>query len=1167
MQTFRISQRILTTFHRRKSLVKFVPACQGQRSPWRGLFTTSLSWALGLLALAMLAMPSRALAQAGTTGAISGILTDSQGGVVPQAEVTAKSMATSVTSRTTTNAEGVYTFPYLPIGVYEIRITAPGLKTMVVTGVVVDQANISRVDRMLVLGSISESVTVEAAAPLLQQESTTFDAEVTRKFVEDLPSAVGGGTRDATSIVNILPGVQTPGAVSGQSFGSQFGVNIGGGRQFSTEFQMDGMNVAYQGVTAGVPLDMRPDYDITSEVKVQIGVPSAEYGRSSGGVITYLSRSGTNELHGNATILVRNTILDARAYNASSVGVDQQWEMPLSVGGPVYIPKIYNGKNKTFFFFNYTAFRQKPGGNPSTVTLPSAQERTGNFSDVSTVIYDPTTGQPFSGNAIPASRISGVAQAINKFYPSPTSSSLTANFTGLTPSSTTADDLFAKVDHNFTDNNRFSVSYRHRNVPLNIAEGPPYGHPLSGDYSPRSVHQEIVSDDWVISPHVVNHIAASEIGFYTAQLSNPLDPKYWVPIPNSFGPAFPSFCFVTDGYAGMGVGLGNCAGAAHNYEFDRSRDLQDAVSWTKGTHTFKFGARYLWFQAASGSQDGRNGLYEFSQLETAHVVNGSAVGGTGNAYASFLLGAVDSASMSLVQPPDYHSQYLGLYAQDDWKITKKLTLNYGLRWDLQPPDYEKNNMLSAMSETTPNPGAGNFLGAYVFAQQQHVKTFVPTWYHGWAPRLGAAYSVTPTLVVRASAGVVLAPMDNGSATLDGTGFSGSKSVNSPNGGVTPAMNWDQGWTNVIRPPSFDPAILNGGTANIMATNAGRAASTTMVQLDIQKSFARNYMVNIGYLGQSSHHIPASLNLVNQVNPKYLTLGSLLNSNITDPAVVSAGFSAPYDGFTGTLAQALKPFPQYFAVNATGDRSGNSSYNALLVKAEKRFSNGLQFLVSYTWSKSLTDTALNVFGRSGPQDSYNRKVEKALSLYDVPQTLVTSFTYALPWGPDRPFLKHGFVSQILGGWALSGILTYTGGLPVAVSAPNSLPIGNGHLDANYLGGAISTGASNVVIANGLTQGTVTVNRNAFGFPAPYTFGNTNILPNVRTLGFKSENISLLKRQTFRERYVFELRFDMFNVPNRKDPGGLVTDLTNPLFGQYTSSNIGPKSGQLGAKIIF
>src|SRR5437879_5931447 len=225
MKTSRTFQRILTTFPRlrwrpsviefRRCLVKVVPACQGQRPPRRRMLTTSHAWAFALLMLVVLAVPGRAFAQAGTTGAISGILTDSQGGVIPQAEVTAKNVATGVTSRTTTNAEGVYTFPYLPIGVYEIRITAPGLKTMTVTGVVVDQANISRVDRMLEVGSISESVTVEATAPLLQQESTTLDSAVTRKFVEDLPSAVGGGTRDATQVLNILPGVQTPGAANG----------------------------------------------------------------------------------------------------------------------------------------------------------------------------------------------------------------------------------------------------------------------------------------------------------------------------------------------------------------------------------------------------------------------------------------------------------------------------------------------------------------------------------------------------------------------------------------------------------------------------------------------------------------------------------------------------------------------------------------------------------------------------------------------------------------------------------------------------------------------------------------------------------------------------------------------------------------------------------------
>ena len=308
----------------------------------------------------------------------------------------------------------------------------------------------------------------------------------------------------------------------------------------------------------------------------------------------------------------------------------------------------------------------------------------------------------------------------------------------------------------------------------------------------------------------------------------------------------------------------------------------------------------------------------FPSSRRAQVVNGSAVAGTQQClHASFLLGAVDSASMSLVQPPDYHSQYLGLYAQDDWKINKKLTLNYGLRWDLQPPDYEKNNMLSAMSETTPNPGAGNFPGAYVFAQQQHVRTFVPTWYHGWAPRLGVAYAVTPTLVVRASVGIMLAPMDNGSATLDSTGFSGSKSVNSPNGGNYnwPAMNWDQGWTNVIRPPSFsDPAILNGTVPPISwATkrrSCGAPTSTWFSWIFKSPSPRLPHQRWLCKPDVASHPCqPGTWST--KSDPKcILTLGSTApNDQITDPAVVAAGYSAPYPGLhrhTGAGRQA--PFP-------------------------------------------------------------------------------------------------------------------------------------------------------------------------------------------------------------------------------------------------------------------
>jgi hypothetical protein len=374
------------------------------------------------------------------------------------------------------------------------------------------------------------------------------------------------------------------------------------------------------------------------------------------------------------------------------------------------------------------------------------------------------------------------------------------------------------------------------------------------------------------------------------------------------------------------------------------------------------------------------------------------------------------------------------------------------------------------------------------------------------------------------------------------------------------------------PPSLDPTILNNQSANTMARNANRWSNTNVVQIDIQKSFARDLLINVGYLGESTHHLSNNqMNVLNQVDPKYLSLGALLNSNITSPAVAAAGYTPPYSGFSGTLAQALKPYPQYLALTPLGDAIGNSSYNALLVKAEKRFSNGFQSLISYTWSKTLTDSALTSNARSGPQDTYNRGVEKSLSLYDIPQNLIISFTYQLPWGPGTPFLKKGVASHFLGGWGLSGILNYQSGFPIIVNAPNTLPLGNKRLGAVYLGGPIETGGGrgSVTLSNGLTgqRGTVTLNRAAFGFPAPFTFGNTNVLPNVRNIGRASENLALAKRQLFFERYLFELRAELFNAFNRKEFGGLVTDLTNPAFGIYTGSGLGPRTAQITGRIVF
>ena len=344
----------------------------------------------------------------------------------------------------------------------------------------------------------------------------------------------------------------------------------------------------------------------------------------------------------------------------------------------------------------------------------------------------------------------------------------------------------------------------------------------------------------------------------------------------------------------------------------------------------------------------------------------------------------------------------------------------GFRWDYQGAEWEQNDQMSEMSLTLPNPGAGNLPGAYRFARQEHVRNFVNNWHKGFSPRLGGAVQRDPHPGCSGQRGSSLGAARSGYyGRYPGHGrLRCVHSVNSPNGGVTPAMNWDVGWTNVPHPPIFDPAIYNGGNANTDAGNADRWPESYIWQLDVQKSFARDYIVNVGYVGQSSHHVPAGLNLPDQVDPKYLALGSLLTASISDPAVVAAGFKPPYPGFTGTLAQALKPYPQYYSINILADHPGNSSYNVLLMKVEKRFANGLQFLAAFTASKTITNAPMNAFGAPGPQDTFNRRVEKALAPYDIPRSLDVSATYMLPWGPGRPYLNHGYASHILGGWGRS-----------------------------------------------------------------------------------------------------------------------------------------------------
>jgi hypothetical protein len=573
-------------------------------------------------------------------------------------------------------------------------------------------------------------------------------------------------------------------------------------------------------------------------------------------------------------------------------------------------------------------------------------------------------------------------------------------------------------------------------------------------------------------------------------------------------------------------GFSSIADTDFRHEFDNNYNFQDSVNWTTGSHNVKFGGRVDFFQNNQRPLGNMQGTYTYSPFATSQP----GLNNTGHSYASFLLGAVNNASLAFGLPYGIRSRYYSVYAQDDWKATRRLTINYGLRWEAQNPWFEVAGRVSQMDPTVPNPAAGGRPGALVFAGEGPGRIggrgFQKTYLGGIGPRLGFAFQLTQSTVVRAGAGIFYAPITG--SNLSFQGFQSDISVSSLDAGLTPAFNIDRGWpTELIRvPPFIDPTLANRQNTSSSETCrgcSGKLPRTSQWQFNLQQT-AWNTLFEASYVGTVGHGI---LNNVlvrpNQLHPDHLRLGSLLTRPIDDPAVVAAGYSRPYPGFTGSLAQALRPFPQYQDITMLSTPTGNSTYHALLVKVEKRYSNGLQFLTAYSLSKTLTDIAFDANGQlSPPQDQYNRRAEKSLANIDRPQRLVISYMYEMPWGPGKAVMNKGILGNVLGGFAVSGIHTYQAGAPLRISIPNNLPIFGGHLRPNRVEGvdvAIGPGRRDFEPFNGLTGqvGDFYLNRAAFSTPAPFTLGTLPVfLPNVRGPGSMGEDISVTKRQYITER---------------------------------------------------
>lgn len=1124
----------------------------------------------------------------GNLGGLTGTVVDTSRASVPEARLALTSVQTNSVYSATSDATGVYTIRGVPPGTYRLDVEKDGFKKHVQENVPILTATISTVDVELSLGAVSESVTVSSASVALQTTTPEVSTVLERRAILDLPIQVGGsgattaasGRRQPENFIFLTPGVS----------GIPWSKNINGSPDFSQEVLYDGIS-GQLAVTPGFLAQTSPPYEAVEEFKVQNSLFPAEYGRGFG-VINFTLRSGSNQFHGGLFEFLRNDKLDARPFfNATRPRVRFN-EYGGSFGGPVWIPKVYNGRDKTFFNFNYTGLRNQPATNGTLISVPTAAFKQGDFSGFRDSagnlipIFDPATTGPngartaFPGNIIPASRFSSVARNVLPLIPEPDFPNYFNNYLNRTANPVEDETWSIKGDHIFNTAHRISGAFWKTNTST-----PSYS-PLGSvtpiglwGFNPVNGVGIRGSYDFVIRPTLLHHFA---IG-YTA--SNPIRQQderrgneiYKLPGIPADSPGFPTFN-VNNTYGSLA--LGNSNQQPNDPSQNRNLSFVDSLTWMTGRHQLKFGADIRFFQYdnfAGTVNGGLSGTFEFSPLSTADISSPNSAN-QGNAWASFLLGQVFSGQRLIPAPlRRMRGEYYAWYVEDVFKVNRKFTLTLGLRHEIPTVIREADSRQSSLNLSLPNPGAGGRLGALEFLQAGDLLT--PTFYKAFSPRLGIAYSLNDKTVLRAGFGIFYSPTNATSvgrqSGLFSAGYSFAQTFPQVTSGRVPALILDDGvpaFNGTL--PITDPSLANGGTVEYMNAGAGKPGYMTSWTFNVQRELPAQFLLDLGYIGQRGTALPSGLENLNQVDLSYLSLGNTLNADINSAAAQAAGVVPPYPGFTGSVSQALRPYPQYSDIRNLYQPIGWSTYNALQMRLQRRFSAGLSFLAAYTFSKTIVsgggytglgDDAAN----SRPLDTNNRAIEKRLAGFHTPHNLVLSWGYELPFGKGKPFLSDagGIVNLLAGGWQLNAIHRYVSGTPVGVSGGGVIPLSNGGNRPNRVLGIPAR--TDVSAGDFDPARDVYLNVNAFSQPAPFTLGNAPpVLGDVRTFALLNEDFSILKDFTLYEAHRIQFRAEFFNVLNRVVFGAPAANVNAPAtFGRISGQANAPRNIQLALKYNF
>jgi hypothetical protein len=906
-----------------------------------------------------------------------------------------------------------------------------------------------------------------------------------------------------------------------------------------------------------------------------------------------------------------------------------------ALGGPVWIPKIYNGRNKTFFFFSWEQYRQHQGA-VSTSNLPTAAQRNGDFSSqlgvatsqinpcttlpiIEGQIFDPETTNttlgcrsPFAGNIIPTDRFSTVAKNLLAILPPPTFDTPTQNFVFRTSNPILTTTMTFRIDHSISDASKVFFSYSSRDN-VNRNGSPELPDPLAtgAQFQDFFTHYARVGWDYAFSPRMLNHLniglnrvnsddksGAAEMG---------VDWDQQLGIPNASGETFPQFFFDSKDNLN-GYGQANFADDVIN-----GLVVADSVSYQLGRHSLTMGLDWRAQQFSVIDHSHQSPGLGFTRDQTAALANNNGV--TGNSFASLLLGQVQSYSLAVrSSQPRFSSYYSAAFIQDDFKVNNHLVLNLGLRYDVETPRHEAGGNSSIFAPNAGNPGATGVLGALVFAGDGPGRVggkgnWARTYRKDFAPRLGFAYNpdfLHGKTVFRGGYGVFYAPLtyaDFGQSLTDG--FTASPSGSSSDG-FSPVIQLDSGIPSYPPPPNLRADQENGtsgggfGGISYIAPEYGRPGMVQNWSFEVQQELTRDLILNVGYVGQHGTHLRSTLAQINNLNPQFFAYGNKLSSPVPGADATTLGVVAPFPEFNplyspgdASIAQALRPFPQYKSIDTDCclENVGQSTYNGLLAKLERRFSNGLNLLASYTWSKTLTDadSALPEFatfsGGGSVQNSYNLDGEKSVSFQDIRHTFVLSYIYELPFGPHKKFLPQGgAVGKIVGGWEVGAIHRYQGGAPVTFACATGVPAFDGCIRFNRVPGEplanpvpqtgnprnwhLFNGDPAVIGLTGTDGAFQDPNFLVSSTTAPYTFGNLpRTTAEFRTPKFLNEDISILKRTTLTEGQSLVFKAEMINAFNRHVFGGPDTNPYSSSFGGVFGTADSPRQIQFVLRYEF